>query len=229
MAIPAFGSAGAGAATALNTSISVPYPAGISAGDLLFLHVDVRENGHTVTTPAGWSVEAGDINNTFSTICSLFSLIAVGTESGNLTVSVGGGAAPYGARIYRITGNQTTAGYTEGVSNSGIGDASSTVTDAGVTTTGDDRLALNFVGVNGTGALGNFTGETGGDWTAAIAEFTDAPSGVQLQLQTAELATAGTINGGSMSTDGSQYIVIGVAALPGVPAVAQNQLAWIRG
>jgi len=222
MAAPVYSSAGAGTSVALDTTLSVAYPATVAAGDLLLLHVMLRESGHTVTTPTGWDVLASDIDNTFSIICTLFGKIAAGTETGSLAVDVGGGAAPYGARIYKITGNQTTAGYTEGVSNSGIGDASATVTDAGVTTTGVDRLALNFVAVNGTAGLSSFTGETGGDWTEAVAEYTDATNGIQLQLQTATIASAGTINGGSFTGDGGQYIVIGIAVLPGGAAAVQS-------
>jgi hypothetical protein len=214
MAAPVFDSAGAGA-FANSTSINLPYPATVAANDLLFLHHVVRESGHAVTTPAGWDVIQATIDNTFTIFTTLYAKVAAGTETGNLTVNIGGGAAATLGRIYRFTGNAISA-YSEGLSNSGIGDISATVTDAGVTTTGVDRLALNFVACSGTGSIGSFTGETGGDWTEAVAEFTDATNG-QIQLQTATMAAAGTIDGGTLTQGGSQYLVLGVAILPTAP------------
>lgn len=74
---------------------------------------------------------------------------------------------------------------------------SATLTDAGVTTLGPDRLAVNVVGGNDDNALTVFTGMTGGTWTEdpefASATGTDGVIGMQY----AAMASAGTIDGGS--------------------------------
>lgn len=208
--MPTYVSAGTGA-TADTAALDVPYPATVNANDLLVLHHIMRDGGHTVTTPGGWGVLQATIDNTFTIFGSLYGKVAAGTETGNLTVSITGGTAITVARIYRFTSNAVTS-YSEGLSNSGIGDASATVTDAGVTTLGANRLACNFVATSGDTPIGDFTGETGGDWVEA-AEF-DATGVGQIQLQTATIASAGTINGGTLTSGGGQYLVFGLALLP---------------
>jgi len=223
MAAPVFDSAGTGANSG-TTTVNVPYPATVAANDLLVLHHIMRDSGHTVTTPLGWDVVQTTMDNGFTIFGTLLAKVAAGTESGTLAVNITGGGSQTIARMYRFTGNATSS-YYEGLSNSGVGDASATVTDAGVTTLGADRLACNFVATSGDTAIGNFTGETGGDWTEAVAEFSVTGDG-QVQLQTAAMPTTGTINGGTLTSGGGQYLVFGLALTPGTPAVAQNQLAW---
>ena len=61
---------------------------------------------------------------------------------------------------------------------------SSTAADAGVTTLGSDRLALNFVAVNDDNAIAEFSGEAGGEWsllgTYAESSGTDGAVGLQV-------------------------------------------------
>ena len=99
---------------------------------------------------------------------------------------------------------------------------SATIADSGVTTLGAERLALNFVAGNDDNALDAFTGMSGGTWAEAVAEFATATGtdGV-IGLQTATLASAGTIDGG---TDGwadaaDSWGVVGFALKPSAPAV----------
>ena len=82
----------------------------------------------------------------------------------------------------------------------GAAGTSATIADVGVVTLGADRLALNFVGGDDDNALDAFTGMSGGTWAEAVAEYADsAGTDAVLGLQTAAMASAGTINGG---TDG---------------------------
>jgi hypothetical protein len=77
---------------------------------------------------------------------------------------------------------------------------SATASDAGVTTLGSDRLALNFVSVNDDNAISAFTGETGGNWVLATAAYADSGgTDGAIALQSATLTTAGTIDGGTGS------------------------------
>lgn len=70
---------------------------------------------------------------------------------------------------------------------------SGTIEDAGVTTTGPDRLALNFIAISDDNAIASFTGETGGDWTEAVAEYADSGgTDGSIGLQTAYTALDAT-------------------------------------
>jgi hypothetical protein len=105
---------------------------------------------------------------------------------------------------------------------------SATIADADVITTGPDRLALNFVGGNDDNALDAFTGMSGGTWAEAVAEFASA-SGTDgvIGLQTAAMASAGTIGGGTDGwadgTDG--WGVVGFALI-GTTSAAAPSLIW---
>ena len=215
MDTPVYDSAGTGA-SADALSLNVPYPSTVIQNNLLLCHVTQRDSTHPVNTPSGWDVISSMIDNTFTIVAYLYGKIATGSESGNLALTCGGsGTISIGARIYQVRGNATTS-YYESVSNAGIGDATSTIFDADVRTLGPGRLALNFISDSGVTGIGDFTGETGGDWTEAVAEYTDGaitPT-VQIQLQQAAMPIAGFIGGGSMASGGGQYITIGVAIKP---------------
>jgi len=99
---------------------------------------------------------------------------------------------------------------------------SNTIADAGVITTGVDRLALNFVGVNDDNAVAAFTGMTGGTWAEAVAEYASS-TGTDgcIQLQTAAMATAGTIDGGTYTMAASDgWGAVGFALIGTTPGVA---------
>ena len=105
-----------------------------------------------------------------------------------------------------------TAGST--TNTSGI---SATIADAGVTTLGPNRLALNLVGGSDDNLLDAFTGMSGGTWAEAVAEYASSSgSDAVLGLQTATMLNAGTIDGGTDTwadaTDG--WGVVGFALKP---------------
>lgn len=94
-------------------------------------------------------------------------------------------------------------------------DTGTTISDVGVTTTGADRLAMQFIGVADDNALAAFSGETGGDWTEPVGEFLSA-TGTDgcIGIQTATMASAGTINGGTLTMAASDgWGVIGFALI----------------
>lgn len=92
-----------------------------------------------------------------------------------------------------------------------------TVSDTGVQTLGPDRLAVQFLGIRDDNAVANFSGETNGDWVEAVAEFTNTsgnPDGC-LQLQTATIAAATTIDGGTLNMGAADgWGCIGFAIIP---------------
>lgn len=112
-AVVAFGSSGA---VAVGTkALAVPHPAGIVAGDLLVLVVGNKHPPNGPTTPAGWTLvtngqglgglgtNGGDRGPVYSTI---FVKIALGTETGNLSVTLTSAVGAIG-RMFRYT--KTTA------------------------------------------------------------------------------------------------------------------------
>lgn len=89
-----------------------------------------------------------------------------------------------------------------------------TVSDTDVTTLGADRLALQLVGLNDDVAIDAFTGMTGGTWGEAVAEYAEASgTDAALQLQTAQMTSAGTIGGGSDTIVSAGWGVVGFALI----------------
>lgn len=70
---------------------AVPYPAGLLADDILFLHVcsiDALGDSHTVDTPAGWTqISHQSINGAAGYFTALFYRRADGSEAGTLSVT----------------------------------------------------------------------------------------------------------------------------------------------
>jgi hypothetical protein len=58
-------------------------------------------------------------------------------------------------------------------------------------------MALNCIGVDDDNTIPSFTGESGGDWTVAAEFLTATGTDACLNLQTAAMASTGTIDGGT--------------------------------
>ncbi len=107
------------------------------------------------------------------------------------------------------------AGLIRGGNSGGYLGTDASIEDCDVQTLGADRLALNFVAVDDDNAVAAFTGMTGGTWVEAVAEFASA-TGTDgcIQLQTAAMPSAGTINGGSLTMAAADnWGVIGFALI----------------
>lgn len=73
----------------VTSDISLTMPANIAAGDMLLAHLTLNED-RTVTTPAGWTLQA---NLATTGAMRVFSKIATGAEAGaNLTIAFTGGS-----------------------------------------------------------------------------------------------------------------------------------------
>lgn len=102
-----WGASGGAAATSGTTSLSVPHPSGIAAGNLLVLVVGNKYPTAGPATPAGWSLaaqatgglggQAADSGAVYSTV---FVKVATGSESGNLSVTLAGANSSM-ARMFR--------------------------------------------------------------------------------------------------------------------------------
>lgn len=207
MAAPTFNAAGAGTHTSFaGTSLSVAYPT-LAASDLLVLHVAIRTLPlDTVTTPSGWTLQWADDVDDPGTKAYTFTKVATGSESGSLVVSFSGTNSTKSARMYSFSG---TNGVIEGASTSHSNDV--TLDMPSVTTAGVDRLAVALITIRDTRAVASATGETGGDWTEATAEYAPLPT---LQVQTATIAVAGTISGGSQVMAATPWVIRAFALQP---------------
>ena len=103
-----FGASGAVAAG--TTTLAVPHPAGLTAGDFLVLCVANKYPGAAPSTPAGWRL-AGTASggagaagiDTGQAVSSILTKVAVGNETGNLSVTTGGNVSLGRMFRYRST------------------------------------------------------------------------------------------------------------------------------
>lgn len=225
MATPAFGSAGAvDAGTVTSGAAWDPAcPASVDPGDILIAHISCRDLVTDPVTPTGWVQLTLPISTTTGRHW-LFGKIADGTEDG-AAVSFGIQAVSVNrsGRIYRFIGNDWTG---QNILDMVLGFASASgtvaaVADQSVTTPRANCLALNFIKVDDNNTIGPFTGETGGDWTEPVAEASNnLGTGWMAQLQTAQMASAGTINGGSVTMSAADpWSVIGCYIREPIPTL----------
>jgi surface antigen len=201
------------------------YPSGLQANDLILLQVVVRgDPTTTITPPAGFNILFGpDPTGTGAARVTqwIYYKFAVGTESGTATVTISQPSGIYGrgAMMYAFR-NVALTSFTE---DADINTAySSTISPPSVTTLGVKRLAVSFEALAGDpeGSLGlnSFTGESGGDWTLAAAynvyHGTAWEHHFENGLQTATMASAGTISGGSDNIASYPWVVRSFALIP---------------
>jgi hypothetical protein len=192
-------------------------PPSTVAGDLLIAHVFYGGSTTAPDTPANWTLLDGprslDTPATNGRVW-VFGKIAVGSDAapafGTQAVTT-----PRRAIVYRFTGvlPDTVSNVVGGFGFAGPA-STATIADVGVTTGSDtvNYLACQLVAVADDNAVGSFTGETGGDWTEAVAEFTGTTGTPDtcLQLQTAVVAPSTTINGGTfVMSAGDPWGVVG--------------------
>ena len=235
MAAPAFVGAGTGIADVGGNASSTR--TGATVGNLIILQVLVdgtTTTGFTFSAGTGTSgVEALDGTDNTLTLLGSFDIAspAVGkqflyigraiTTTADPIGTPSGGTVDTYCRTYEFSGVHTGTTLAAVIENGSAGSTvngvgnSTTVADSGVTTLGADRLACNFVAVNDDNVLIDFTSETGGDWTEAVAEFASATgTDGAIQLQTATIASAGTINGGTYTMVTDPWGVVGFALIP---------------
>jgi hypothetical protein len=209
----AYKSQGSGVATESSGAALEPLcPATVDAGDILVAHVFWEGTTTTPSTPSGWDLLSGPhVIETTIARHWVFGRIADGSEDG-AAVAFGSPAVTTqrGARIYSFSGRVagTIAQLVRGfLHTSNANDP----TAPDVTTTRTDSLAVLLVGQNDNNTQASFTGETGGDYTEAVAEFTASLTpGLALGIQTATVTSApGTITGGTDNTLNDPVGVIG--------------------
>lgn len=233
MSVPLFVGAGAGAERLTAGSFTVS-KTGCTAGNLMVLHM------YVLGTTADWggsgptNIEALDGTDDESTTLRSGGefLIACGRVMTSGTcdwgVTVGASGEDIAARLYEFSGAASGSAIGNVFQNVGglsdltdaLADTGTVVGDAPVVTNGSDRLALAFVALDSAQAIGPFTGETGGDWTEAVAEYVG--STLTLQLQIASMPSPATIDNGSVTVGSSTpWLTITSAIIPST-AVTMN-------
>lgn len=243
MAAPSFVAASNGSGGNTDTSENTFDPNGYvpsAVGNILVFHVlqDGTGADATITTITGNVVEdlAGNNNQLtqihpsggFAVGSAAKQLLWIGralSDSEPIDLEVGitssSGDDLY-KRIYEFSGVNPGTALSDVIENSSAGNAvngsgtSNTIADTAVVTLGPDRLACNFVAVNDDNALDAFTGQTGGTWAEAVAEFAaSAGTDGAVGIQTATIASADTINGGTDTMAASDaWGVVGFALIP---------------
>jgi hypothetical protein len=190
---PAYAAAGAG--TSGTGTLSVPQVAA-SAGTRAYMHVLVRAaSGQAPDTPSGWTLVAGPHATQTPTARQwVFRENAnrTGSESGTLSVTFAAGASQKTARMYAFSSD--SGGTLEDVDTTA--GAVQPVNMPSVTAGGNCRLAVCFIGCDDDNTIDSSTGESGGNWAEAVAEYLGGTN-TMINLQTAALATGGTISGGT--------------------------------
>ena len=219
----AYKSQGAGVATETSGAALSPLcPATVDAGDILIAHVFWEGTTTAPSTPSGWTLLSGPhVIETTIARHWVFGKIADGTEDG-AAVAFGSPAVTTqrGARVYSFSGRVSGT-----ITDLVVGFAHlSHATDPQmptVTTTISGGLAVALVGQNDNNTAADATGETGGNWVEAVAEFTAALTpGLMMQIQTATpTGDPGTISGGSVATTNDPCGVIGFEIRPSVPVI----------
>lgn len=217
----AYKSAGAGVATETSgAALSPQCPATVDANDILILHVFWEGTTSAPSPPGDWTILGGSPYTIETTIGRhwVYGKIAAGTEDG-AAVACGAPAVTTqrAARIYSFSG-WVSGTITDNVPSASFSHQSH-ATDPQmptVTTTLAGALAVALVAQNDNNAFASPTGESGGDWTEAVAEFSaNLTPGLSLGLETATpTADPGTISGGSMATTNDPCGVIGFEIRP---------------
>lgn len=201
---PSYAAAGTGDNAAGSPTPS--YPANTS-GQLFVLHALMFSSSDTLSV-SGWTVVPGApiTNGTLREYVLTRDTRATGSDSGTVTVTNSGSSLCF-ARIYAFS-NVATSSFIESFASTTA--ASGTIGMPSVTAGGSARLAVCFIGTNNDAGMASATGESGGDWTEAVAEHTSGV-GAGIQIQTASLSGGGTISGGSAVVSGNLPIAIGFA------------------
>lgn len=209
----AYKSAGSGASTETSgAALSPACPAMVDAGDVLIAHVFWEGTTTAPSTPSGWELLSGPhIIETSVARHWVYGRVADGTEDG-AAVAFGSPAVTTqrAARVYSFSGRVSgdIALLCQGFSHQSHATDPQMPT---VTTVRAGALAVSLVAQNDNNATGNATGESGGNWTEAVAEYTVALTpGLTLQIQTCTpTSNPGTVSGGSVSTTNDPCGVIG--------------------
>lgn len=208
--------------------ITPSYPVtGLAANDIFFLQVITSrfstDNTATINTPTNFTLLHADTATSAGVVHlrqSIFYKVATGSETGTETVSVNNDVSQLTkmACMYRTRGSVTSS-FAEDSDVTAVASSDVTITHPPVTTLGVNRLVLAFVAINDDQAQASFTSETGGDLTEFTTPHTSSVGDDGgISLQTATMAAAGTITGGSFTIAATRRFIVRAFGLVGSSA-----------
>lgn len=222
MTIPHTEAIGAGAESLPGGSVSVPYPSGVVSGSLVLVPVWTVIDDEDVPAPTNWTlIHSAAAGSQWNFKLFVFARRATGVLSGSQTFTPNSTTYIIG-RMHRIEDAATSGAYIEGatsVASANSGD----VNMPSITSTVADCLAMAFAAVNLSQAIGNPTGASGGTWAEA-SQFSSAAS-AEFLVETAGLASAGTISGGTIDVTTNGWAISGFALLPAAPVAGAGAAA----
>jgi hypothetical protein len=143
---------------------AVPYPAGLQADDIAFLHCIINDSvsANSISTPAGWTeVDQEILNGVGTSSHAVYWKRLTGSESGTVSVGTSGshGVDDSLGGIMTIWRGCVASGTPyEGLANNTA--QSTSITGAAVTTTGANRTILHFAATRGGNATTPAAGYT---------------------------------------------------------------------
>ncbi len=219
----AYKSQGAGASSETSgAAVSPASPATVDAGDILIVHAYFEGTATAPSTPSGFTLLSGPhvIESTIGRHW-IYGKIADGSEDGAANeLGTAAVTTMRSGRCYSFSGRVAGS-----ITDLVVGfAATSHATDPQmptVSTTVAGGLAVACVAQNDNNALASATGESGGDWVEAVAEYTVALTpGLSLGIQTCTpTGDPGTVSGGSIATTNDPCGVIGFEIRPSVPNI----------
>lgn len=228
----AYKSSGAGNGTETSgAQLALACPATVDAGDILIAHVFWLNTTDAPSDPADWTLLAGPFNIGQAPAVGrawVYGKIADGSEDGaTINFGTAGNTNGRAGRIHSFSGYVSGAitDVVPAASFANVEGETSTISMPSVTTTLADALAVALCAIDDNNVQASATGESGGNWAEAVAEFTSSGLGVQglsIGIQTAAMASPGTISGGSFSqgsTDESSNIGFEIRPNPPAPAI----------
>ncbi|AWY09480.1 hypothetical protein vB_RpoS-V16_44 [Ruegeria phage vB_RpoS-V16] len=172
------------------TSFPVAYPPGVQANDLLLLicGTDDTTGLNDWVTPAGWTLEYHGGSSTSDATITIFSKVAVGTESGDLTIA-GGLTDDLAGMMLRVTNIDPGVGV-EVVGAASIL-TSTTVSAPSITTLTDNSILIGIAAQDGGDAAVYSADTAGYTELTEVRAGTGGGSGFGMVVATRTQATAG--------------------------------------
>ncbi len=209
MAVPVYQNSGAEVANASTDDLLVPFPSSIGAEDFLLL--TYGSNGSATpapTLPSGWTPLADVTRSGVRNWAAWKS--ASGSESGTQTLVVGNSLAKI-SQMHRYTGADSVEAFAS------VNDVTKTILHPDIVTTSADRLAITVTVINDDETATSFASESGGDLVLKTDVFTTLLSDAALSMQTADMASSGTLADGNWTYGGAteDWITFGFAIFSG--------------
>jgi len=156
----AYGANGGIGYASTGTTVSVPYPSGIAAGQMLILQVLQATATDDIATPSGWTKLGSDSEGSGTTGANSawFAKVATGSESGNLTVSRAADVAIYFYGLMWRTGTGPKRDATSIQTTTPVSGTSTSASSASITPSTDYSYVAVLLNLEDNTSIAQFTG-----------------------------------------------------------------------